>query len=266
MRKFREQLWWKWLLCCVIVMFANSFHAMGREPGIKGDTIIFSNYKWVVKESKGKRTGPGNNYFSGKKHNVWVDELGRLHLRLAYRDGKWYCPEVQSVDNFGYGRYHFYLEPFTSPLAKEIVVGIFTYDHNDSLNYHKEADIEFSYWNKKSNKNAQYVIQPFEDEAHRFNIDFTRRTHHVIDIRKKKIFFQSDYERGLNPDSAEASIAFDVKVPPYSFRPEHVNINVWLYHSAPPENEKEFEVIISEFRFEQSRIHRLLRKLNKKKR
>ena len=53
-----------------------------------GDTIEFSGYKWVTKETYGRRTGPGNNLFSGSKENVFVDQEGKLHLRLTNVDGK----------------------------------------------------------------------------------------------------------------------------------------------------------------------------------
>lgn len=256
----------KWLLVLIVLIVGSMKQLHSREP-VRSDTLIFSGYKWVIKESKGKRTGPGNNYFTGKNANVWVDKEGKLHLRLTYRDGKWYCPEIQSVNTFGYGRYHFHLEPFRHELAKEIVVGLFTYDHDDSIRHHKETDIEIALWGKPNNLNTQYVIQPFESEAHRFDTDLKRNTRHMIDIRRKKICFRSEYESGLYTERKKRTISSTTKKPPYPFEPgqEHVNINVWLYNSTAPENGKEFELVLSQFRFEQLWIHKLLRFIHKKK-
>jgi len=72
-----------------------------REPKIR--TIIFSGYKWKVKSSESK-AGPGPNYFSDKEEDVWVDNEGKLHLKITKKDGKWYCTEVISDSSFGYGK------------------------------------------------------------------------------------------------------------------------------------------------------------------
>ena len=102
------------LLVCIFFIYILTAKAedspvsMGSEH--QGDTIIFSGYKWVVKESSGKHTGPGNNYFSGSKENVYVDKVGKLHLRITNRNDNWYCPEVRMVQSLGCGKYSFYLD------------------------------------------------------------------------------------------------------------------------------------------------------------
>lgn len=56
-------------------------------------TISFSGYNWAVKSSVDEAAGifwtvdPGQNYFSHYATNVWVDEQGRLHLKIAQQNG-----------------------------------------------------------------------------------------------------------------------------------------------------------------------------------
>jgi len=217
-----------------------------------GGTIEFSGYTWTIKDSNGKHTGPGNNYFSSSKDNVYVDSLGKLHLRLTYRNDKWYCPEVRMVNNLGYGSYIFYIDSLVTPLDKDIVVGLFMYDREDSLNFHKEVDIEFSQWGKDNSLNSQYVMQPKEDQAYRFNTDFTKKSKHIIEVRKKKIVFKSTYNIESKNNCFSKNFSHH-KIKPnkeYKSLNERVSINVWLYRMSEPSNLKEFEIVISKFEFQ----------------
>ena len=217
----------------------------------RGDTIEFSGYKWEVKESYGKQTGPGNNYFSGSKENVYVDTLGKLHLRLTYKDDKWYCPEVRMVNIHGYGNYFFSIDSLITPLDKDIVVGLFLYDRNDSLNFHKEVDVEFSQWGHESSLNSQYVIQPKESDAHRYNTNFNKNTKHKISLRPNKIKFKSWYSE-FSSDKCVLKKYSHWKVStnkPFESENERVSVNVWLYKMIEPSNLKEFEIVISKFEF-----------------
>ncbi|MFM9028821.1 MAG: hypothetical protein ACKOQ6_12645, partial [Bacteroidota bacterium] len=111
-----------------------------------GDTISFSGYDWIVKDSKDKIIGPGKNYFSSSTENVWTDSTGRLHLRMTFRNDKWLCPEVHLLHSFGSGTYSFYLEGTDLELDKDVVIGLFLYDYSNSDKNHNELDIEFSKW------------------------------------------------------------------------------------------------------------------------
>jgi hypothetical protein len=48
--------------------------------------ISFSGYTWQVKDSVAP-AGPGPNYFSSEESDVFVDGLGRLHLKIVNRSG-----------------------------------------------------------------------------------------------------------------------------------------------------------------------------------
>ena len=137
---------------------------------------------------------------------MWIDEDGRLHLKLKYKNDRWYCSEVRMLNSLGYGKYIFYIDQLPQALDKDVVIGLFMYDHSDTSNFHKEIDIEFSKWGKDTALNTQYVIQPFEEKAFRFDTDLRRATRHEFSVRKRKINFNSRYEHGINPDHFQIRI------------------------------------------------------------
>ena len=58
-------------------------------------TLAWSGRSWLVKASS-TPVGPGPNLFSDSTDNVWVDLVGRLHLKITARRGRWYVAEVGS--------------------------------------------------------------------------------------------------------------------------------------------------------------------------
>jgi hypothetical protein len=233
-----------------ITLFSMDATAQKKIPTYDGDTITFSGYKWVTKDSQGKHTGPGNNYFSGSKKNVYVDDAGKLHLRVTNHDDKWFCPEVRLIDSLGYGKYYFHLEPLPQPLDKDVVIGLFLYDREDTSNYHKEVDVEISTWGQERKINTQFVIQPKEADAFRFVTDLTKCSTHMFELKKTKISFESFYPPG-EVDKKKVRIAKNVVKPEYEYfsDDERVSMNVWLYHTVEPASLKEFEVVINSFEF-----------------
>jgi len=222
-----------------------------REPKIR--TIIFSGYKWKVKSSESK-AGPGPNYFSDKEEDVWVDNEGKLHLKITKKDGKWYCTEVISDSSFGYGKYIFYVASRVDQLDKNIVVGLFTWDTFAPEHNYREIDIEFAKWGQATNENAQYVVQPYTNPANmkRFNIksngDYST---HIFDWQPDTIFFQSINGHCLSPPDSnyliQSWIYTGKDIPPADG--ENARINFWLFRGEPPSDGNDAEVIIKAFEF-----------------
>src|SRR5690606_14139601 len=113
--------------------------------------INFSGYQWLVRDTDNVRYGPGPNLFSNSTENVWVDDQGKLHLRIVNRNEKWYCAEVTLNQKVGYGKYIFYINSSLSSLDDNVVAGLFTY-----LDDTQEIDIEFSKWSLNDNDNSQF--------------------------------------------------------------------------------------------------------------
>lgn len=218
-----------------------------------GDTLLFSGFQWVTKESNDRHTGPGRNFFAGGRENIWVDEKGRMHIRMTHNNGRWYCAEARMVESLGYGKYIFQLEGNPMKLDKDLVVGFFTYDHSDTVNHHREIDIEFSKWGEEKNDNSQYVLQPHEipENVHRYQTDLSKTTQHVIGWKKNKISFCSSYVT-MQGDSEVVT-----KYAEWNYKPdkklrnsnEKFSMNVWLFKADFPSDFNDYEFIVSRFEF-----------------
>jgi hypothetical protein len=77
------------ILLCLMAMFPLLYScAKGSNsdtlPVQPGNRIIqFAGYDWEVRSNETALQGPGPNYFSDRDQNVWVDDLGRLHLKIT---------------------------------------------------------------------------------------------------------------------------------------------------------------------------------------
>lgn len=236
----------------IVSMYSNDYYSAG-------DTLLFSGYKWVTKESNERHTGPGRNFFAGGKENIWVDDQGRMHIRTTHRNGRWYCAEARLAESLGYGKYIFQLEANPAKLDKDLVVGFFTYDHEDTLRHHREIDIEFSTWGNEKNLNSQYVLQPFEvaENVNRYQTDLSRATRHEIGWKKGCIDFSSSYITVRN-DSIQLE-----KYASWSYKPhpkltknqEKFSMNVWLFKADFPSDFNDYEFIVSKFEFVPYKFH-----------
>lgn len=214
-------------------------------------TIRFSGYAWKVKSST-ERVGPGPNYFSDSKENVYVDAKGRLHLRIVNRDRRWYCAEVISAESFGYGTYRFYIDSTIDNLDPQVVLGLFTWSDAPDFN-HREIDIEISRWGNAENANAQFVIQPYTDPQNivRFSIPAgLNASTHSFEWRPDQVICQSSKGAHAAPKGARHIIqkhSFKAGVPRAG--DENARMNLWIVGGLPNANLKEMEVVIRAFEF-----------------
>jgi hypothetical protein len=135
--------------------------------GRNGDELLFSGRMWDIKQNE-FAVGPGPNFFSGFYEDVWVDENGYLHMRIAEHDGKWYASEVVGRDVLGYGTYTWVVQGDLENIPENIVLGLFTWDTDNFLTEaNSEVDIEFSKWGDPENPNTlHYSVQPVAFEAY----------------------------------------------------------------------------------------------------
>ena len=124
-------------LVSVLIAARSTSVTAQQAPVISGygRTIRFSGYDWLVKTST-VLVGPGPNYFSDDEENVWIDDQGRLHLRLT-RDstGHWRASEVVLQTSLGYGQYRFAVEGTPQELDPNVVLGLFTWQDDPSENH-----------------------------------------------------------------------------------------------------------------------------------
>jgi hypothetical protein len=213
-------------------------------------TIAFAGYDWDIKNSE-FLVGPGPNFFSDSTDNVWVDSLG-LHLKITYRNGKWYCAEVTLQDALGYGRYVFQVSSPIGNMDPNVVLGLFMWD-NDVHPFHREFDIEFSHFGSLPT-NAQYAVQPWESPGHS-NTWFLPQTidssTHLFNWCCDQIEFLSAEGHQSTPpyNSVHQNWIYtysDSTIVPNPGN-EHVHMNLWLFDRVPPDSAA--EVVISNFEF-----------------
>lgn len=212
-------------------------------------TIDFSGHSWVIKAPQIKAE-PGPNLWSSSKENVWVDENGRLHLRITKRNNVWYSAEIFSDESFGYGTYRLSVDTDLN-FDPNVAAGFFTWSEDPAFN-HREMDIEFSIWtNVTAQKNAQYVLQPYTvpQNIHYF-VQPLGPSIHSFTWQSNKVIFQSNRRVSDNapaPNSVIGQWTFTTNVP----RPgaEKVHINYWLVEGRVPKNGQESEMIVDKFEF-----------------
>jgi hypothetical protein len=213
--------------------------------------LRFSGHDWNVKYSADNRVGPGPNYFSDAEEDVWVDESGRLHLKIAHRGGTWYATEVSTQASLGYGKYVFYLASRVDQLDKNVVLGLFTWESVSPCDYHnREIDIEFAKWGVEGDNNAQYVVQPCP--PHRFKWDSSEsNSTHGSDWRPSRAYFQSYQGHFAFPvPEADAIDSWEYEgscIPPAGVG--NARINLWLDDGVAPSDGGEVEVVIERFEF-----------------
>jgi hypothetical protein len=212
-------------------------------------TIAFSGRSWAVKASP-HRVGPGSNFFSDSPESVWVDEQGRLHLRIAYRQGVWQAAEVSLRETLGYGTYAFTLGPVDG-LDDHVVLGLFTWS-DDPAESHREVDIEVSRWGMPDNDNAQCVVQPYSLEGNLARFDLPPgllASRHSFRWEPGRV---TCVTRGMDRPDDPGQVVHTHRFTGWVPQPggEKARINLWLTGGSPPTDGRDQEVVISRFSFE----------------
>jgi hypothetical protein len=245
-----------WVLALGMVMVGPSLAgAKGKPPPSSGPRVVhFAGHDWTVKDSGKRQVGPGPNVFSDDDGHVWVDEFGRLHLRIAKSGRRWAAAEVVSTESFGHGTYRFHLDTPVHALPPSVVLGLFTWDDVDPAFHHGEVDIEFSRWGNASNPvNAQYVVQPYDVAGNLLSFlqPPDAPTTHAFEWRPAFVAFRSLIGFASEPTDPSDVIAewtyTGGDVPPADG--ENARINLWMFRGEPPADGQPVEVIVSDFSF-----------------
>jgi hypothetical protein len=206
------------------------------EPEDTTRTIQFAGRTWYVKEGIG--LGPGNNNWSDDPQSVWVDDEGKLHLRIRKIDGRWYSAQVNAVDYTGYGLHRFFVETPLDNFDEDVVVGLFLYRDDDH-----ELDIEISRQGQPPGANAKYAVQPYFHEGNResFTLEWDGPTTHEIEWFPGVVRFASIRESGhvIHQWSYRGD---DIPDERHRLR---IQINLWLAADTPA-REREVELVISD--------------------
>jgi len=204
--------------------------------------IDWSGFSWFVK--RGDLVGPGPNYFADDSSAVWTDNQDRLHLKINFRDGRWYCAEVVLADTLGYGVYTFRLDSRVDSLDYNTIFAGFIYETIE-----QEIDFEFSQ-RLADPFNAQYVVQPYfiPGNIEFYNIGDDTQSTHSLEWRSDRIIFTS--WRG-HADSPTVETLINTWIYTGGNIPlpdrERMRFNLYLFGGEPPVAGGEDHVIIKSF-------------------
>ena len=145
--------------CLMLVQLTIGSWAVNRilttTPDAKAQTTInFAGRTWIVKSGY---DGPGPNDWDDSPQSVFVDSLGRLHLRITYSNGKWYSSEVYLPGSLGYGTYRFDVDTPVYNIDLNTVAAAFVYQDDN----HEIDVMEYSAWQEPGNWMGQFVVQPW---------------------------------------------------------------------------------------------------------
>jgi len=218
----------------------------GSSPSSESATILnFSGYEWKVRSVSSERGGQKNEYAPA---NVWVDENGFLHLRIARKSDHWTCAELRLTRSLGYGSYLMVVRE-VSHFEPPVVLSMFTWDQAASEENHREIGIELTRWGDPAGKNAQYAIQPYYVPANvaRFTAPSGLLTH-LFRWEPGKASFRT--VRGSEPGNSASVISehvFTSGIPSSGNELLHLNLYLFGNTSIPLQNET--EVVIEKFEY-----------------
>ena len=208
-------------------------------------TVRFSGYDWKIRTTDSNRGGGISSYEAA---NVWTDDKGALHLRIANNSGKWTCAEVNLTRSLGYGIYRFVVRD-SAQLEPAAVLGLFTWDDSGQEQNHREMDIEITRWGDPLNKNAQYAIQPYYVPANvdRFVAPAGMLTY-SFQWEPGKVSFKTVRGTGTGNRPRDVfSHEFTSGVPEPGG--ESVHMNLYTFGSAASPLRNQNEVVIEKFEF-----------------
>lgn len=232
-------------------------------PRAWSKTIRFSGFDWEVRGAG--KGGPGPNQWDDA--NVWVDEKGRLHLKISQVDGEWRCAELQTKQRLGFGKYRFQVTGRLDNFDPNLVLGLFTYPTRDvGGDATNEIDIEFAKWGRADADNMDYVVYPASGKRQTPGDSFTAKftpedkaTTHEFDWSEKGVRFRSLTGHGDgNPDGKSKTREIlkweytpaDARLIPH--QPCPVHLNLWLFRGRAPADSRPVEIIIDRFTYEKA--------------
>lgn len=244
-------------LSFILIIFVFSFQsrnilAQGASVRLQNNaktpatrTIHFAGCHWNVKSGY---WGPGPNHFSDSAESVWVDDQGRLHLKIRQIGSTWYCVEVYTTQFTSYGEHRFLVDGRIDLLDRNIVLGLFTYSSDAS-----EIDIEFSRWGDPNYAQVgSFTVQPWTTAGNceRFicHLDSAQTTHY-FNWQPDSVTFASMHGHYLgDPPAPNYYIhrwTYQGKDTPRNSHNLRTHINYWLNRGDRPLDIRTLEVIIT---------------------
>ncbi len=219
-------------------------------------TIYFSDIKWQVKDDYGS---PGPNYWSSD--NAWVDNKGWLHLKISYKDGKWFSAGVSTDKPLWFGKYWFYVISHADRLEPNITLALFNYPTPDvGPDETNEIDIEFFKRDQEFSHslNTAYIVWPPELSKGRTSMTFRQDYHdtlftHGFIWKPREVRFYSSTGHSSDYENLISSWIFSP--PDYEKRIPQKALPIYIYFyifqgKTLGLEKKNYEIIIKKFCYE----------------
>lgn len=220
-------------------------------------SVNFAGYTWIPENSRNTMWGPGENYWSPNSNGIQVNANGSLTLNLWEKNGIWYCPEIGSTNNFGYGTYTFTLEPSATAIDNNIVFGAFIYDERNETNsaveewnkYHREIDmLEIARWNNAAYPNMNFTVHASSntsntENAYEVNTGLSSLTYTMV-WQQNKIIFSGPPKAG---QAQNYTWEYSGKVP--SPAETKFRFNLWLFKGKSPASGKQQSITVKNFNY-----------------
>jgi hypothetical protein len=228
-----------------------ALYAYPYVQAIRYPRLTFANCDWMVKRVN-DLISPGPNYFTDNPENLWLDEAGRLHLKLTQRGVRWYCGEVIAERTLGCGRYALTISSGLQGMDRNAVLGFFTWDDSAPDRNYREMDIEMSRWADATLPNARFMVQPWyrDGNMHQFELDPGGdpngvTTHEMLWEPNQVRFRSYNGPFVISPpaDSSITSWSYNGPDLPAPGR-ENLHISLWLMAHMPPSDGRPVEVAI----------------------
>ncbi len=206
------------------------------------ETLQFSGYQWEIRATSRAPRGSKDFYDPA---NAWTDQSGRLHLRIVKHEDRWVSSVIKLSRSLGYGSYRFVVRD-VAHLEPAAVFALYTWDDDGPP---REMDLEISRWGELSDKNAQYVVQPYVVPANTVRFSAPEGTlTYTIDWQPGKVRFKTI--RGTASEIKSNIVAehvFTSGVP--SPGDERIHLNLYAFDNRNNPLRQGAEVIIEKFEF-----------------
>lgn len=230
-----------------LLFFLIIIISFSAEKAMAQRIIHFAGVDWQVKN--GGPWGPGPNYWSGSENSVWIDDLGRLHLKVRKENGRWYCAEVSTTEYTQYGEHRFLVEGMIDRMDKNLVLGLFVYATDT-----KEIDVEYSKWGVVNKTDVgSFTVQPYTTPGNQYSFESpldNAKTTHFFNWQPGYVSFGSMHGHYYNaPPSSnyyiEQWVYTGADIP---HETDHLRtiLNFWLMNGLPPTDFSVMEIIITD--------------------
>ncbi len=228
-----------------LLLFSMLFLVINSVPAQR--IIHFAGVDWQVKD--GGPWGPGPNFWSGSENSVWVDDAGRLHLKIRKDNGRWYCAEVNTTEYTSYGEHRFLVEGMIDRMDKNLVLGLFIYASDT-----QEIDVEYSKWGVEGKTDVgSFTVQPYTTPGNQHSFESpldSAKTTHFFNWQPGYVSFGSMHGHyyGAPPSSKyyiEQWVYTGADIPDETGH-LHTHLNLWLLNGQAPTDLSVVEVVISD--------------------